>query len=212
MRKLAVQRSLDPDKWFNNVEVVTSEKIGDRDDHLRAQHLQVLRRLQAHARARGAAAKAERADAEGRLSDRPHAGVRSRPVERAGAARRATRGPSPPRSPSAPSTSASIASVRGVTTRRSSAAPRAACSGSASRKGERVAIMGDPCEEWMVADLGGAGARRDHLRHLPDRLGERGRVPAARRRAPRSSSPRTRSTWTGSCPSRTVSPRCAGSW
>ena len=28
MRKLAVQRDLDPDKWFNNVEIVTSEKIG----------------------------------------------------------------------------------------------------------------------------------------------------------------------------------------
>ncbi len=28
MRKLAVERGLDPDKWFNNVEVVTSEKIG----------------------------------------------------------------------------------------------------------------------------------------------------------------------------------------
>ena len=28
MRKIAAQRGLDPDKWFNNVEVVVSEKIG----------------------------------------------------------------------------------------------------------------------------------------------------------------------------------------
>jgi membrane-bound lytic murein transglycosylase MltF len=28
MGKLAVQRGLDPDKWFNNVEVVVAEKIG----------------------------------------------------------------------------------------------------------------------------------------------------------------------------------------
>ena len=28
MRKLATERGLDPDKWFNNVEVITSEKIG----------------------------------------------------------------------------------------------------------------------------------------------------------------------------------------
>jgi membrane-bound lytic murein transglycosylase MltF len=28
MRKLAAQRGLDPDKWFNNVEIVVSEKIG----------------------------------------------------------------------------------------------------------------------------------------------------------------------------------------
>ena len=28
MRKLAEQRSLDPNKWFNHVEVVTAEKIG----------------------------------------------------------------------------------------------------------------------------------------------------------------------------------------
>ena len=28
MRKLATQQGLDPDKWFNNVEVVTAEKIG----------------------------------------------------------------------------------------------------------------------------------------------------------------------------------------
>jgi hypothetical protein len=28
MRKLATERGLDPDKWFNNVELVTAEKIG----------------------------------------------------------------------------------------------------------------------------------------------------------------------------------------
>jgi membrane-bound lytic murein transglycosylase MltF len=28
MRKLAVERGLDPDKWFNNVEIVVSERIG----------------------------------------------------------------------------------------------------------------------------------------------------------------------------------------
>ena len=28
MRKEAEKRGLDPDKWFNNVEVVTAEKIG----------------------------------------------------------------------------------------------------------------------------------------------------------------------------------------
>jgi membrane-bound lytic murein transglycosylase MltF len=28
MRKEAVKRGLDPDRWFNNVEVVTAEKIG----------------------------------------------------------------------------------------------------------------------------------------------------------------------------------------
>jgi membrane-bound lytic murein transglycosylase MltF len=28
MRKLAAERGLDPDKWFNNVEIITSEKIG----------------------------------------------------------------------------------------------------------------------------------------------------------------------------------------
>jgi membrane-bound lytic murein transglycosylase MltF len=28
MRKLAVQRGLDPDKWFNNVEIVTADKLG----------------------------------------------------------------------------------------------------------------------------------------------------------------------------------------
>ena len=28
MRKEAVKRGLDPDQWFNNVEIVTAEKIG----------------------------------------------------------------------------------------------------------------------------------------------------------------------------------------
>ena len=28
MRKEAVKRRLDPDKWFNNVEIVAAEKIG----------------------------------------------------------------------------------------------------------------------------------------------------------------------------------------
>ena len=28
MRKEAVKRGLDPDKWFNNVEIVTAEKVG----------------------------------------------------------------------------------------------------------------------------------------------------------------------------------------
>jgi membrane-bound lytic murein transglycosylase MltF len=28
MRKEAVKRGLDPDKWFNNVELVTAEKVG----------------------------------------------------------------------------------------------------------------------------------------------------------------------------------------
>jgi membrane-bound lytic murein transglycosylase MltF len=28
MRKLALERGLDPDKWFNNVEIVTAEKVG----------------------------------------------------------------------------------------------------------------------------------------------------------------------------------------
>ena len=28
MRELAAQRGLDPDRWFNNVEIVTAEKVG----------------------------------------------------------------------------------------------------------------------------------------------------------------------------------------
>jgi membrane-bound lytic murein transglycosylase MltF len=28
MRKEAAKRGLDPDKWFNNVEIVTAEKVG----------------------------------------------------------------------------------------------------------------------------------------------------------------------------------------
>ena len=48
MRKIAAERGLDPDKWFNKVEVVTAEKIGIETHNVRAQHLQVLRRLQAY--------------------------------------------------------------------------------------------------------------------------------------------------------------------
>ena len=35
---------------------------------------------------------------------------------------------------------------------------RSGCARSASRKGERVAIMGDACEEWMIVRPGRAGA------------------------------------------------------
>ncbi len=34
---------LDPNKWFNNVEIAVSKDIGTRDRHVRSQHLQVLR-------------------------------------------------------------------------------------------------------------------------------------------------------------------------
>jgi len=35
-------RTSTPDKWFNNVEVVTAEEDRHRDHHVRAQHLQVF--------------------------------------------------------------------------------------------------------------------------------------------------------------------------
>ena len=47
MRNEAKKRGLDPNKWFNNVEIVTAEKIGMETDDLRAEHLQVLCRLPA---------------------------------------------------------------------------------------------------------------------------------------------------------------------
>ena len=50
------------------------------------------------------------------------------------------------------------------------------------KRGERVAIMGDACEEWMHRRSRRPGARRRHLRHLSDRLRGRGRISAARRR------------------------------
>ena len=50
------------------------------------------------------------------------------------------------------------------------------------RRGERVAIMGDACEEWVIADLGAQAAGAVDLRHLPHRVGRRGGIPAARRR------------------------------
>ena len=39
MRKEAAKRGLDPDKWFNNVEIVVAEKIGKEN---RARLLQIL--------------------------------------------------------------------------------------------------------------------------------------------------------------------------
>ena len=66
--------------------------------------------------------------------------------------------------------------------RAASRRPPRPAAGSASATGERVAIMGDACEEWLLADLGGAGRGRHRLRHLSDRVGGRGRVPDARRR------------------------------
>ena len=71
----------------------------------------------------------------------------ARPARRARAQQAATR------SRSAPSISASIASAPGATTRRWSAAARSGCRRSGCSKGDRVAIMGDACEEWMICDL-----------------------------------------------------------
>jgi membrane-bound lytic murein transglycosylase MltF len=45
MRREAEKRGLDPNKWFNNVEIVVGEKDRHGDYHRCAQHLQVLRRL-----------------------------------------------------------------------------------------------------------------------------------------------------------------------
>lgn len=40
MRKEAAKRGLDPDKWFNNVEIVTAEKIGiETTTYVRSVHL-----------------------------------------------------------------------------------------------------------------------------------------------------------------------------
>jgi membrane-bound lytic murein transglycosylase MltF len=40
MRKEAVARGLDPDKWFNNVEIVVAEKIGiETTTYVRTQHI-----------------------------------------------------------------------------------------------------------------------------------------------------------------------------
>ena len=49
MRTRGGKRGLDPDKWFNNVEVVVAREDRPGDHDLRAQHLQVLRGLQARA-------------------------------------------------------------------------------------------------------------------------------------------------------------------
>jgi membrane-bound lytic murein transglycosylase MltF len=40
MRKEAAARGLDPDKWFNNVEIVVAEKIGiETTTYVRTQHI-----------------------------------------------------------------------------------------------------------------------------------------------------------------------------
>ena len=36
--------------------------------------------------------------------------------------------------------------------------------------GDRIAIMGDPCYEYFVADMAGLCGRRDHVRYLHDLL------------------------------------------
>ena len=66
LRREAEKRGLDPNVWFGNVERVASEKIGRETVHLRQQHLQVLRRLQADRRADAGegAAKAQMPKAE----------------------------------------------------------------------------------------------------------------------------------------------------
>ena len=42
VRRLAAQRGLDPNVWFNNVELMAAEKIGRETGDLRLRHLQVL--------------------------------------------------------------------------------------------------------------------------------------------------------------------------
>ena len=54
LRQEAAKRGLNPNVWFNNVEIVASEKIGRRNRYLRRQHLQVLRRVQVGGRGQGA--------------------------------------------------------------------------------------------------------------------------------------------------------------
>ena len=40
-------------------------------------------------------------------------------------------------------------------------------------RGERVAIMGDVCEEWMICDLAAQSLGADHLRHLSNCFSQR---------------------------------------
>ena len=86
------------------------------------------------------------------------------------------------RSPSAPSISASIASGAGATMPRWSRARRARLARSASNAGERVAIMGDVCEEWMICDLAAQSLGAIVYGIYPTASAGRGRIPDARRR------------------------------
>ena len=55
LRKEAEAQGLDPNVWFNNVELVAAERIGQETVRYVAQHLQVLRRLQTRGRRAGRA-------------------------------------------------------------------------------------------------------------------------------------------------------------
>ena len=70
LRKEAEQRGLDPDRWFNNVEIVTAEKVGSETTTYVAQHLQILLGLQADARRRAGAAEGAGAGRTGRTTVR----------------------------------------------------------------------------------------------------------------------------------------------
>ena len=69
MRKLAAARGLDPDKWFNNVEIVTAEKVGiETTTYVRniykyyASYALLLEAEQAKSKAREQAAGASKGD------------------------------------------------------------------------------------------------------------------------------------------------------
>ena len=104
------------------------------------------------------------------------------PDHGAGAAVRARPQHARTRSRSAPSISASIASAPSATTRCSSRGPRKALAALGLAKGERVAIMGDVCEEWLICDLAAQSLGAIVYGIYPTARASRSRVPDARRR------------------------------